>query len=244
MKLIILAAGKSSRIFKSIKTHKCLLKINNKTLIKRIVDMAINSKNVNNILIIVGFLKDKIFKEIKSKKVNFFYNDKYQSTDMLYSLYCGIKDTNEDVIISYSDIFYDEKIFQKLTSIKSKNIMLPIYTHWKKIWKFRNKDILTDCETLKFDKDFFLKEIGNPLKNINQPMGQFMGLLFIPKIKLKIFKRELFHSLKKNIQTTAFLNIIIKHGIKIKVIPHAGTWYEFDDETDYNNFFKIKKFLP
>ena len=54
MKLILLAAGKSSRIFTKIKTNKCLIKINNKTLIKHIIDNAKNS-GIKNIDIVTGF---------------------------------------------------------------------------------------------------------------------------------------------------------------------------------------------
>ena len=42
MKLLLLAAGKSSRIFENIKKNKCLIKIKNKTLIQNIID-RINS---------------------------------------------------------------------------------------------------------------------------------------------------------------------------------------------------------
>ena len=40
MKLILLAAGKSSRIYRKLGKHKCLLKIRNKTLIEKIIDDA------------------------------------------------------------------------------------------------------------------------------------------------------------------------------------------------------------
>ena len=39
-------------------------------------------------------------------KVNYIENNKYDSTDMLYSLYLGLKKLNDDVIISYSDIIF------------------------------------------------------------------------------------------------------------------------------------------
>ena len=40
MKLILLAAGKSSRIFNKIKINKCLIKIGKKFLIKHLIDNA------------------------------------------------------------------------------------------------------------------------------------------------------------------------------------------------------------
>ena len=41
---IVLAAGKSSRIFKVLKKPKCLLNIKNKTIIQKLID---NFKNYN-----------------------------------------------------------------------------------------------------------------------------------------------------------------------------------------------------
>ena len=38
MELILLAAGKGSRIYRKIKKNKCLININKKTLIQKIVD--------------------------------------------------------------------------------------------------------------------------------------------------------------------------------------------------------------
>ena len=40
MNLILLAAGKSTRIYNKIKINKCLININGKSLIKNIIDNA------------------------------------------------------------------------------------------------------------------------------------------------------------------------------------------------------------
>ena len=59
MKLILLAAGKSSRIYRKLGKHKCLLKIKNKTLIEKIINGA-RSCGLKKIDIIVGFKKENI----------------------------------------------------------------------------------------------------------------------------------------------------------------------------------------
>ena len=40
MNFIFLAAGKSKRIFKKIKKNKCLIEINNQTLIEKLIDQV------------------------------------------------------------------------------------------------------------------------------------------------------------------------------------------------------------
>ena len=65
-----------------------------------------------------------------------------------------------------------------------------------------------------------------------------MGLLYVPKNKiqpiLKIYKKIKI----KKMQTTDFLENLIKNKMVIKVFPNNEPWYEFDDEKDLNNFKK------
>lgn len=155
---------------------------------------------------------------------------------MLHTLIMGLKISNEDTIISYSDIIYSKQLVEKIIRKKSKDILLPSKTNWKKIWKIRGKLKNNDAESLKFDKDFNLIEIGKKIDENTK--GQFMGLLYVPKNKiqpiLKIYKKIKI----KKMQTTGFLENLIKNKIVIKVFPNNEPWYEFDDEEDLNNFKK------
>ena len=60
---------------------------------------------------------------------------------MLHSAILGLKGINDDVIISYSDIFYDKKILKRIIKKKSKDIAIPIKTDWLQVWKMRKKKL-------------------------------------------------------------------------------------------------------
>ena len=111
-----------------------------------------------------------------------------------------------------------------------------------KIWKIR-KNIYEDVETFKCNKNKFLLEIGNKIKNKENVQGQFIGLLYIPrKIRnevLNIFENKFKH---KKIQTTQFLNYLTKNNFKIKCLEYKGEWYEIDDLNDYKLFLKSNVF--
>tara|TARA_B100000123_G_scaffold182267_1_gene135717 strand:+ start:115 stop:555 length:441 start_codon:yes stop_codon:yes gene_type:complete len=140
MKLILLAAGKGSRIFKNIKTNKCLIKIFGETLIKNIIKFS--NKYVQKIFCIVGFNKNEIKKTLKNYKINYVYNKHFDSTDMLYSTYLGLKQiNNDDIIICYTDTFYEKKFITKICKIKSNNIVVPVSSVWEKMWKIRKKKL-------------------------------------------------------------------------------------------------------
>ena len=239
MDILILAAGKSSRVYKDIKTHKCLIKINNQTLIERIVNISNSEKTINKIHIVTGFLSNKIKNELKSYKVNFIKNPLFKKKDMVHSIKLGLKKIDDDVIISYSDVFYSKKLLHKIIKNMGKKIILPVNKRWLEIWKIRKKDPFLDCETLKYNNKLELKEIGNKIKSIKDVMGQFMGLIFIPKNELLKFKNLINKNKDKNIQTTELINISIKSNIKIKVLENKSFWYEFDDYHDVKNFKKF-----
>ncbi len=239
MNFLILAAGKGSRFNNKITNNpKSLIKVKGISLLENIINCAIKNK-ITNINIVTGYKSEKIEKIVKKKykKINFIKNKNFNKTEMLYSLITGLKKINDDVIVSYADIYYNYNLINKINkNIDKKNFYLPILKNWKKTWSVRKKDILIDGETLSVTKSFFLKEIGQKISN-NIPKYQFMGLLYIPKKKIKKFI-SLYRSNKKfrSIHLTSFLNYLIINGLKIKCLPYNGKWFEFDDNEDLSNF--------
>ena len=112
MKLILLAAGKGSRIFRNIKTNKCLIKIFGETLIKNIIKFS--NRYIQRIFCVVGFNKNEIKKTLKNYKIDYVYNKYFDSTDMLYSTYLGLKKiNNDDIVIFYTDHFMKKILLPK-----------------------------------------------------------------------------------------------------------------------------------
>ena len=67
MKFVLLAAGKSSRIFKKIKKPKCLLEIGNISLIEHLIK-NIKSLKHYKISVVVGFKSEIIKKNLRNSK--------------------------------------------------------------------------------------------------------------------------------------------------------------------------------
>lgn len=241
MNLILLAAGKSSRIYKKIKKNKCLIEINGKSLIKNIIDNA-KSSSIKKISIVTGFKPKNIIKDLKNyKKINYINNKKYKTTDMVNSAILALKKSKDDVVISYTDIFYEKKVFDDLKKINSKFLTLPYITNWKSVWKSRKKNIFDDAETFNINSQSNVNEIGFRInkKNLRKVNGQFMGIIFIPKklIKDVIYFYESMND--KKIQFTEFLNKLLKQKMKVKGLKYNKFWYEIDDFADYKNFKKF-----
>ena len=241
MKLILLAAGKSSRIYKEIKKNKCLININDKSLIRNIIDNA-KASSLKNITVVTGFKPFNIIHDLKNyKKISYIYNSKYQTPDMVYSAMLALKKTNEDVIISYTDIFYEKDVFNNLIKLNKKNLTLPYIQNWKSIWKLRKKNIFDDAETFLINSRSFVKEIGNKItkKNLKKVNGQFMGIIFIPKKLIKTVVNFYENNDCNKLQFTSFLNKLLNNNINIAGLKYNKLWYEIDDIIDFENFHKF-----
>tara|TARA_S200000501_G_C20716538_1_gene696469 strand:+ start:344 stop:1066 length:723 start_codon:yes stop_codon:yes gene_type:complete len=236
MHFVFLAAGKGKRIYRNIKTNKCLIKINNKTIIESLIENIPKSKR-NKITIVTGFNSNKIIKKTKKYKVNYIHNSKFQTTEMVETLKIALKKINEDILFSYSDILYTKEIISKIQKNNNNKILVPININWRQIWKIRNKAVFNDAESLIINKNRIL-EIGNKIKNIEKVQGQFMGLLFIPKLLRETILKLLNNKKFKKFQTTKLLNYLIKKGFFISAIRSKSHWYEFDDLDDLNNYRK------
>ena len=234
---IILAAGKGSRLYPLTKNiPKCLVKYKNKTILSYQLNVM-KKLRLNKIYIVTGFQS----KKIKIRNIIKKNNKEYKKTNMVYSLFTLKKLFNgkEDLIISYGDIIYKEKILEKL--IKSQNqISTIVDLGWFSYWKKRFKNPLSDAESLKLDKNEFITEVGKKVTSIKSIRGQYIGLTKFKKNKTKAIL-NIWNKLKKsqtnknklnNMYFTDFLNILIKNRIKIKAVKIKRGWLEFDNKKD------------
>ena len=230
MQLIVLSAGKGSRLPKKFrKKPKCLVEIKDKPL------LLYNSnffKKFKNKVIISGYKQNhlkKIAEQIGFKNI---INEKYSSTNMVYSLFLTKKIIKEDVVVIYGDVIFNENIFKLL---KLKKDILPANVNWLKNWKKRMpiKKVLGDAENLIIKKGK-LSEIGSKIEKDKLPKYQFMGII---KLKKTTFLRcyKFFKKIKnKKIDMTSFLNLCVKNNlISLETKKYKDYWYEIDTISDF-----------
>ncbi len=241
MRAIILAAGRGSRIkkFTNFKP-KAFIKIDNKTLLEHQLEIYLKS-GIEKIAIVTGY-KNKLFNKYNLKKFN---NDKWKSTNMVFSLTKAkswLKSFN--CIVSYSDILFDKKIILDLLKSKTQ-LELPYNLNWKKNWKLRYKRPLEDLETFKISKNNYVMEIGKKPKKYKDIEGQFMGIIkFTPKSWKKVNNYlNKIKSRNKNMQMTKLIdNLISNNVLKVKGTPSKSQWFEIDNLNDYRVAKKFYKF--
>ena len=234
MKSIIIAAGLGSRIPEFSKlAPKSLIKINNKAILKRQIDLMVNNK-VSQVYIVKGFKANKInYKKIKS-----FYKKNYKKNEQLDSLFSAKNWFTEDLLITFSDIIYEYSVIKKI--IKSKhNFTIAVQKNWKKKYKKRFDHPIEQADkvSIKYNK---IIDIGKKLSK-DKTNGEFLGIFKISKEMCNIFINQ-YNILKKTKQTEKlqmhnFFRYLIKKKFNIKATYVNGKYMEIDTYND----FKIAK---
>ncbi len=229
MILVILASGMGTRLNK--KMPKCLVSINNKTLLERILNI---SSEFDKVIIVGGYkvnLIKKIIKNQNRKKIYLINNNDYKTTNMVESFFKAYNKVNQDVIITYSDIVFDRSLFRKMINFNKNHLLLK--SNWKKVWKLRmsEKQIKLDAEDIKIKKNNIIS-IGTKI-NKKLPKYQFMGLIRINYKNLKKVKMFYLKIKNKKVDFTSFINSLIKNKIlNFKFKETKKYWFEIDNRKD------------
>lgn len=133
MKAVILAAGIASRL-RPLTDHtpKCLLKIGDKCLLERAIE-GILANGIREIVLVTGYLQEQIVSFVEKKfpdtDISFIYNEKYASTNNIYSLWLAKeKVLNEEVLLLDSDILFDpEVVWAVLQSPEANSLALDVH---------------------------------------------------------------------------------------------------------------------
>jgi len=228
MQLILLSAGRGSRLSKGLRSKpKSLVKINKKPILEH------NLKFFNLFkkkIIVTGYKKKALESFAKKNDFKIIHNSQYQKTNMVYSMFLPSKYIKDDVVVCYGDIIFDYKIYKLLE--KNDNI-IPLNINWLKIWKKRmsKKKIKNDAENLHV-KNNVLKSIGGKIDK-TYPKYQYMGIFKIKKIKFLALKKFFLKINRPKVDMTSFLNLAIKNcNLNFKIKKYRSFWYEIDNKKD------------
>lgn len=126
MKAVILAAGIASRL-RPLTDHKpkCLLEIGTKCLLERAID-GLLANGLQEFIIVTGYLQEQITHFITSHypnlKAEFIYNEKYASTNNIYSLWlAGEQVKGHSVLLLDSDIIFDPALVRAVLASPFEN---------------------------------------------------------------------------------------------------------------------------
>ena len=233
MQGLILGAGLGSRLGNYTKDYnKCMLEINGKKLIQRQIE-ALKSVGIDKIIIVCGYkmqeLKDYINKTFSNDNIIFVENNKYKTTNNIYSLYLARKYLSEDdTILLEADLIFDYSIIQKLVNSNEQNIVAVSKYNIGMDGTVVTADENGDINHIYGKDEICLNNEKKYYKTINiyKLSKQFCKDIYVPSLEeyIKIGKvNEYYESVFKKL-----INISKLH---IKVFDKEK-WYEIDNVQD------------
>ncbi len=259
MKAIIVAAGIGSRLGELTKnTTKSLIKINNKKILERQITIF-KKLGINDINVIIGPYPE----QYTFQNISLIHDTKYMEHDILASFMLAQSIMDDDVIVSYGDVIFDENILKSIVDFEGL-IGLGIDFDWKKNYEGRNESLMQEATVAQFDNHSCIRIVdGRELKKSknetisslnnskNIKTGEFVGLMKLSKIGsskfIQLYNKLInshsgkFHESDSILDAyfTDMLQELIDNDVKIFSIPVEGKWCEIDTIEDVKRAEKI-----
>ena len=246
---IILAAGMGNRLSPLTEDiPKGMVKLFEKSLLEKQIDIF-KQYDINDITIVTGHLGEKI----TFPDINYIKNQNFSLTGINESLFCAKEKFETESIISYSDIIYEKKIIEKLTSFNG-DIGVGVRLNWKPHYKGRTSHPTSEAENVVIENNKIVKIQKNISKcEKDQIIGEFIGLIKLSKnasdiltqkyLELKKSHKGKFHNAisLKQAYITDMLQEIIDSNYLVEPIIVEGKWCEIDTIQDIEYAKRIFK---
>ena len=180
MKAIILAAGQGTRLKKyTANLPKGMLTFMGKTLIERQIELY-RKCGIEHIIIVRGFAADKI----QYEGITYYTNEDYADTNMVESFMTAKPEFNDDVIVSYSDILFEEHMLRGMMK-SAADFAVAVDDNWKIYWEKRYGTADFDTESLSLDAHGNITELGLENPKLEEIDARYVGLLKFSKNGLR-----------------------------------------------------------
>ncbi len=255
MKAVILAAGQGKRMkHMTQELPKCIaIVLNGVTLLQTQLN-ALRAAGIREISVVRGYCASKI----DTPGLRYYHNENYEINNILESLFYAEKELDEDVIVSYSDIWYEADVVKRLCRCQ-KDIAIGVDIDWKDYYLGRKDHPITEAENVIFDSDNRIIKIGKIAAEKEEVHGEFIGMMKLTRRGCEILRKH-YHRAKKlydgepfqrsAVFQKAYLTDLLQDMADLGVPIHCeiigSAWKEIDTVEDFEkaqNAFKQKEAL-
>jgi len=243
MKAIIVAAGRGSRMGElTANKPKCFQEFAGRRLIDWQLD-SLSQAGIDEITVATGYQA----KLIENLGLETRYNKNWNETNMVASLMCArdVLMSGSDILVAYADIIYESRLIEALCA-NSDDIATIIDLGWESLWRVRFEDPLSDAESLVFDEDFQIVEIGQKATSVSAIQGQYIGLTKFSARGATCLV-DLYDTAdteacwlggkqRENAYLTDILTGLIGSGQTVRAVTTQSGWLEFDSATDLERY--------
>ena len=251
MKGIVIAAGLGSRMNPlTDDIPKCMLPINGRPLFHHTLD-HMRMAGCREFVVIVGYKADRV----DAQGATVVQNDDFSRNNILHSLMTAANYLEGPVMCSYSDIWVEPTIHQKLANTEG-DIVLAVDDDWIPYYDGREEHPILEAENVFFDDRNQVRKIGKHLRPedaLDLKCGEFLGLWRMSSNGTRKF-RETFDERDAQLDTeapfqraahwrTAYITDLVQEmtdrGTAIDCAIIRRGWAELDTTEDYQRLGSV-----
>ncbi len=241
LKAIIVGAGRGLRMMPE--THeipKSMLALFNGRRVLDLMLEALGDAGINDVVYVGGYQIERI--RVAFPRLRLKENRSWATTNILLSLMAAGADLDDDLIVSYSDIFYRYSAVRNVIN-STGDIALAVDPCWRESYSDRTQH--PECEAEKvIIHDGRIVKIGKHLPS-GHAQAEFIGLAKLSRqtarAVLRWWDKLESHALDRPFQhatmlRTAYLTdlfqSLIDEGFCVDPVAVEGTWFEIDTPED------------
>ena len=156
---------------------------------------------------------------------------------------------SDDVIITYSDILFENSILEKIINTNG-DIGITIDLDWKKQYENRTLHPVSEAENVLLDNSGKITQIRKNIQMPNSVIAEFLGIMkltdrgckkFVEHYEKNLDTNGTFHDAESinNAYLTDMIQELIECNIEISPILISGKWCEIDTIEDLERAEKI-----
>ncbi len=186
VRALILAAGMGTRLKEYTQDlPKCMaVVLNGKPLIEIQMD-TLRACGISDISIVRGYRAEKM----RFPEVRCYHNPDYARTNILASLFSAEEALDGDVIVSYSDIWYETAVVKRLLRCE-KDIAIGVDIDWKEYYLGRKDHPIEEAENVILDSDNRVVKIGKIAAEKAEVHGEFIGMMKLTRRGCELLRRH------------------------------------------------------
>jgi L-glutamine-phosphate cytidylyltransferase len=230
MKYIILAAGRGTRMEEYTDTiPKSILLFGRFPLLAYHILHAKHA-GMTEIVVVKGYKEELI----KLKDVKYYVNKDWENSNMVESLITAKEEFDDDIIVAYGDIIYEDGILEGLVTTPG-DVVCTVDINWERYWKLRYGTLKRDTESLVMSDIGIISELGKPNPPLSKCDARYVGLLKFTKRSLdkiiSIYNED--PEKWKKAYMTDMLQELINRKNFVTAYKINNSWLEFDTKEDY-----------
>ena len=248
MRAILIAAGMGTRLRPLTENlPKCLAVAGaGRTLFDTQIE-ALRGCGIEDLIVVRGYKGE----QFKRTDVRYIWNHDFEKNNILGSLMKASEEFTDDLLVSYSDIWFEPTIPQALSRVPG-DIVLAVDKDWRKTYVGRSDHPLSEAEVVELDPENFVKSIGKIAGQTGAFHAEFIGMMKLSKAGA-LFLKETYEEVEKKFSgrpfqraahfEKAYITDMIQYwvdsGLKIKCHVITGEWREIDTVQDYKNLVQL-----